>query len=110
MEWKNLVTPGVSSQNAFVKNLRALWVDRDSSSLTPADKNLMVISKECQTGLLEIKISLKRTSIRPSSRAAVPSLLGTRNRLCERHFFQGLEVGGWFLDGSSEFIYCSLYF
>ena len=55
MEWKNLATPGVSSQNAFVKNLRVLWVDRDCSSLTPADKNLMVISKECQTGLMEIK-------------------------------------------------------
>lgn len=51
--------PGVSSQNAFVKNLRALGVDGGCSSLTPFDKNLMVISKECQTGLMEIKISLK---------------------------------------------------
>lgn len=81
----------------FVKNLRALWVDRDSSSLTPADKNLMVISKECQTGLLEIKNLIKANLYQAFLQSMIPSLLGTRNRFVKT-LFQGLEVeivSGW---------------
>lgn len=41
-----MATWGASPQNTSVENLRALEVDSSYSSLTPPDKNIMVVSKE----------------------------------------------------------------
>lgn len=46
-----MVTPGVSTQNTFVWNLRDLGVDGSSSSPTPTVKNITVLCKACRAGL-----------------------------------------------------------
>ena len=44
------------------------------------------------------------------SKAAVPSLFGTRDRFCGRQIFHGLVRGGWFWDDSSALhLLCPLF-
>lgn len=66
-----MVTPGVLPQNTLVSNLGAPEIESSYSSLTPTDKTILVTSKAGQAGLMEITISLKRSSARVSCRCAV---------------------------------------
>ena len=54
---------------------------------------------------------LRRTSLHDMLfTAAVPNLFGTRERFCERQFFQGLGRGGGFRRIQAHYVHCALYF